>query len=73
AAVLTVDPHTLDDVLDAIAAVARAAGADDAEALACEVEQHRRRAGLQRGPQDHAGVGRGAVERRPHPDAHPSS
>jgi len=32
AAVLTVDPHTLDDVLDAIAAVARAAGADDAGA-----------------------------------------
>jgi iron complex transport system substrate-binding protein len=33
AAVLTVDPHTLDDVLDAIAAVARAAGADDAGTL----------------------------------------
>ncbi|PVZ10994.1 ABC transporter substrate-binding protein [Actinomycetospora cinnamomea] len=32
AAVLTVDPHTLDDVLDAIEAVARAAGADDAGA-----------------------------------------
>ena len=30
AAVLTVDPHTLDEVLDAIAAVARAAGAPDA-------------------------------------------
>ncbi|HSK61658.1 MAG TPA: ABC transporter substrate-binding protein, partial [Actinomycetospora sp.] len=30
AAVLTVDPHTLDDVLDAIVAVARAAGADTA-------------------------------------------
>ncbi|MDF2976237.1 MAG: periplasmic binding protein [Actinomycetospora sp.] len=33
AAVLTVDPHTLDDVLDAIAAVARAAGGDDAGTL----------------------------------------
>jgi iron complex transport system substrate-binding protein len=32
AAVLTVDPHTLGDVLDAIVAVARAAGADEAGA-----------------------------------------
>ncbi|MFC5136946.1 ABC transporter substrate-binding protein [Actinomycetospora rhizophila] len=30
AAVLTIDPHTLDEVLDAVAAVARAAGAPDA-------------------------------------------